>query len=370
MKYTAVLIAFFLCLMLLLFTQPAMKAAQDALNLWWGTLLPTLFPFFVSATIIERTGGLHSLAKALYPVTRKLRVSPYALPILIFGGISGYPSGARLCGMLQNSGAISTNEAEQLGTICNLCSPMFLLGFVANGMFRDAKLFLPIALSHYCAALLVAALHKILWPLSYSRPASTSFNFKTSFIGTLPKAIADGMSDMLKVGGSILFFFVLAELSKQLGLFEILGYPIDLLFIGPSKSPPSYGILLGIMEITGGCYYISQAGMPVQTAITLCTFIVSFGGLSTMVQAMAFIQFKKPFRYVCIKLVHGLIAGLITHLYFTLFKYSMPAFSATQEISPYLVNALSGLSLLFAGSISIAFAMLLGIASNKPSKKT
>lgn len=368
MKHMAVLTAFLLCLMLLFFSQPAMQAAQNALNLWWNTLLPTLFPFFVSATIIERTGGLHSLAKVLYPLTKKLKTSHYSLPVLIFGGISGYPSGARLCGMLLSSGALTANEAEQLGTVCNLCSPMFLLGFVANSLFKNASLFVPIAFSHYFAALLVAVLYKILWTQTYSRPSNTYSESKTSFLEALPKAIADGMSDMLKVGGSVMFFFVLAEIFKYLGLFEILGLPIDNLFAnasGSSKCSPSYGLLLGIMEITGGCYYISKLCLPVQTAVPLCTFIISFGGLSTMVQAMAFIQFKRPIRYICIKLVHGLIGGLLAHLYFVLFKHSAPAFLASQEASPYLINALTGLSLLTASSIGIAFAMLLGIVSKR-----
>ena len=84
-----------------------------------------------------------------------------------------------------------------------------------------------------------------------------------------------------------------------------------------------------------------------------------------MVQAMAFIQFKRPIRYICIKLVHGLIGGLLAQLYFVLFEHSAPAFSASQEAFPYLINALMGLSLLIASSIGIAFAMLLGIASKR-----
>ncbi len=368
MKRTVAFAAFLLCLLLVLFAEPAMRAAQTALSLWWEVLLPTLFPFFASATLMERTGALHMLANTLHPLSKKLRISHYALPILLMGGVSGYPSGARLCGMLQANGNVSDDEAERLGTVCNLCSPMFLIGAVSAGMFSDARLFLPLAVAHYAGGLSIAVLLRIFWPIRSASPARVANTTQEPFFRVLPKSIADGMADMLKVGGTVVFFLVLAEVLEQLGILGTLAAPIDHIFAATPGDSPAHGLLLGLLEMTGGCHLISETGMPIRIAVPLCAFLISFGGLSIMVQAMAFVQFRKPLRYIGIKFAHGVLAGIIAYLLIMLQSGSMEAFSP--GYSPYFVNTLTGLSVLFACTLGVATAMLLALLFGSRGRRT
>lgn len=369
MKRFIAFLAFALCLLFVIFAQPAMQAAQVALSLWWNTILPTLFPFFACATLMERTGALHMLAAALHPLSKRLKLSSYALPILLLGGISGYPSGARLCGMLQSSNCISDEEAERLATVCNLCSPMFLVGIVAGGMLGDPGLFLPLAAGHYGGGLLIAIFLHVFRPIRSIRPLSPPALKGEPLYRALPRTIADGMQDMLKVGGSVVFFLVTAEALMQIGLFHILGTPLDLLFASPIGQPPSEGILLGILEMTGGCHLLSGAGLPIRTAASLCAFLISFGGLSVFVQAMAFVQFTKPMRYILAKLAHGGIAALITYGLISSRVGALEVLAPASEQSLYLTNALSGLTVLFACAVGVGAALLLALLCGRKWRK-
>lgn len=360
MKNAVAIIAFTLCLLLVLFATPAMQAAQTALSLWWNTLLPTLFPFFACATLMERTGALHILANAFYPLSRRLRISHYALPVLLLGGMTGYPSGARLCGMLQQADCLSEQETERLATVCNLCSPMFLVGAVASGMFSDLRLFLPLAAGHYAGALLIAVALHLLFPVRPTKPCAPRKAEGAPLHLALPQTIANGMGDMLKVGGTVVFFLVLAELLTQVGVFRLLSAPIDRLLHASSGSvSPGLGILLGLLEMTGGCHLVAQAGLPLRSAATICSFLISFGGLSVFVQAMAFVQFRKPWRYLGIKLAHGGLAALIAHRMVSRTWGALEVFSPAS--SPYVVNALTGGTILFACALGVVSAMLLAL---------
>lgn len=368
MKRTVAFFAFLLCLALVLFTQPALDAAKTALALWWEILLPTLFPFFASATLMERTGALHMLANLLHPLSKRLRISCYALPMLLLGGISGYPSGARLCGMLQRSNNVSGEEAERLGTLCNLCSPMFLMGAVAGGMFSNIRLFLPLAVSHYGSAVIVAVVVSILRPIRFSEPPRLMRPPEEPMYRVLPLSITDGMADMLKVGGSVVFFLVLAAILKEMKIISVLGAPIDAAFDSVKGDSPSQGILLGLLEMTGGCHLISETGMPVLFAIPICSFLISFGGLSIMVQAMAFVEFRHPMRYLSIKMLQGILAAGIAYAILALSPGSTEVFSSIPSM--YAINAITGLSVLFATALGTAAAVLLALIFGRRERRS
>lgn len=369
MKRAVAFTAFVFCILLVIFSRPAMTAAQEGLQLWWEILLPTLFPFFASATLIERTGAMQLLANLFYPLSKRLRASHYALPLILLGGISGYPSGARLSGMLLASGAVSEVETERLGTVCNLCSPMFIMGAVAGGMFLNTSLFWPLAISYYGGALLLGITLRFMNPVRPSPPGRAKLMLPDPFYKALPRAVGDGMVDMLKVGGSVIFFLVLAEVLTQLKVLDVLSLPLDALFLKVPGGSPAKGVLLGLMEMTGGCSRIAKAGLPLIYSVPLCSFLIGFGGLSVMVQAMAFVPFQKPLRYLFYKLIHGVFSGLIAFALLSLFPL------ATETLAPslqpyYVVNALTGLALLFSCALGVSTALLLALLFGKKERRS
>lgn len=369
MKRFVTFAAFVFCILLVIFSRPAMAAAQEGLQLWWDILLPTLFPFFASATLIERIGAMQLLANLFYPLSKRLRTSHYVFPIILLGGISGYPSGPRLSGMLLSSGAISDEEAERLGTVCTLCSPMFIMGAMAAGMFQNTGLFWTLAISYYGGALLLGVMIRFVKPVRPSLPGRAKPMPPDPFYKALPRAVGDGMVDTLKVGGSVIFFLVIAEVLTQLKVLDVLSLPLDALFSKVPGDSPAKGVLLGLMEMTGGCSRIAKAGLPLLYSVPLCSFLTGFGGLSVMVQAMAFVPFRKPLQYLFYRLLHGVVSGLIAYAILSLFP------AAAETLAPsvppyYMVNAFTGLALLFSCALGVSTALLLALLFGKKERRS
>jgi hypothetical protein len=184
----------------------------------------------------------------------------------------------------------------------------------------------------------------------------------------LPLSITDGMADMLKVGGSVVFFLVLAAVLKEMKIISVLGAPIDATFAGVKGDSPSQGILLGILEMTGGCHLISETGLPILFAVPICAFLISFGGFSVMVQAMAFVEFRHPIRYLSIKLLQGALAAVISFTVLSLSPGSAEVFSPIPSM--YAINAITGLSVLFATALGTAAAVLLALIFGRRERRS
>ena len=106
MKHLLLYVSLALLALLLVFSETALLAAQQATAMWLTRVLPALFPFYVAVTILSASG--------VYEVITK-RFPWAALPAcLLLGGISGYPVGAKLC---------SLSGRSEWSVYCNLCSP-------------------------------------------------------------------------------------------------------------------------------------------------------------------------------------------------------------------------------------------------------
>ena len=141
--------------LLLLRPQEAAQAVREGLALCAGTVIPSLFPFFVVVSLLLQLG----LAEALQglcgpfmgPLFRMRGVC--ALPLLA-GLLGGYPAGARTAAELFQQGRLSQQEAELLLGFCDNCGPAFLLGYVGAGVLGDARAGAYLYLIHVLSALL------------------------------------------------------------------------------------------------------------------------------------------------------------------------------------------------------------------------
>ncbi len=370
MKRVIPIVALIFCLLMVMLSPQVMQAAQTAVSLWLNLLLPTLFPFFCCISFLERTGAIHMLARLFNPLAKKMGTSSYMLPLLFLSALSGYPSGPRSCGMLLENGLLSHEEAELLASVCHLCSPMFLAGAVANGMFGNMQVLMPLAVGHYGGAVIVAFMARLLFPIKRpSHPVAHNTRQGEPLMHVLPSVIASGMRDMIRVGGTVIFFFVIGNVLANVGILSIIGRPIDFLLPTTASIPASQGILLGLLEMTGGCAMLTQAGLRLQTTVGICAFLISFGGLSVFVQAAAFIRMEHPLRYLGIKLLHAATAAAIAYMLFPKTAGALNVFSPNH--GAYLENALSGMTILFSCALGVGAAFLLALltARRKPIKR-
>ncbi len=357
MKTVFAVFSFCICICLMLFSSGATFAAQEALDLWWHAVLPVIFPFFVCSVLIEKSGFIELLAKKLGRISQKVGIHPYTLPVFFLSGLCGYPAAGRLCGGLLRNGSLDAAHAERFTVLANLCSPMFLIGTLSTGMLKNQTLFFPLAIGHYGGALLMALIVHFFAPLPTRQPRPHT-NTAISEPLSLPGAIWEGVQGMLRIGGSIVFFYVLTFLIKETGLLRYLAVPFNLLFGFLGAENMGEGFLCGLFEMTSGCKLLSSGAFPLQWQAALCCFLISFSGLCIFVQTLSFMPFRHPKQYLGVKALHALFASSITYFTYPMFPSDAVETLATGT-SSYLNNAISGLSVLISAVLGLLFTVIL-----------
>ena len=130
-------------LALMRWPQESMAAARDGLALCGNVIIPSLFPFFVLASLVVDLGLAAYLGRALEPVMRPLfHISGSCAAAVAMGFIGGYPVGARTALQLYQQGLCTKTEAERLLSFCNNSGPAFILGVVGAGVFGSGRVML------------------------------------------------------------------------------------------------------------------------------------------------------------------------------------------------------------------------------------
>ena len=134
---------------------PASAGVRAGLSLCAGTVIPSLFPFFVVISLLLQLGLADRLGGALGPVMRPLfhMRGACALPLLA-GLLGGYPSGARTAANMHAQGRLTREEAETLLGFCDNCGPGFLYGYAGAAVLGDARLGAALCGVHILSALL------------------------------------------------------------------------------------------------------------------------------------------------------------------------------------------------------------------------
>lgn len=166
------------------------------------------------------------------------------------------------------------------------------------------------------------------------------------------------MSAMLQIGGCISLFFVISELFSQFGVFSFLDIALQQVGL---QAGLAEAMLRGLLEFTGGCAAVCTLAMPIRVTIACCAFLMSFGGVCVFLQTRLFLEGGGA-SYFVIKLIHALLAAAIAYFCTPLFMPdSISAMS--QEAEGYIVNALSGGSLLLASVVAMFGTYLLALVA-------
>ena len=304
----------------------AFAAASDAAMLWWSRVLPSLLPYLIAASLLERSGLFNRLPK---------RIAPFFL--LPFGLLGGYPVGARLAGKLLRCGALSRSDAQKAAALCNLPNPVFLLSVVSAGFFHDPKIALPLLIGVYGTALFG------LIPLSRLLPASVPAPASSSLADDLPAAIGDGIRAILNIGGCLVFASVLGALLNASGFFSLFG----------ANAATARAVSLGLFEMTSGAHEIAALPFSLSLRLALCAFFIQLGGLSVALQSASSLPLPLP-RYLLRRLPIALIAALTVYLLTPLFcpEAAVPTLASGAEMVRNTFD-------LLAVSLSSAFGLLL-----------
>ncbi len=287
----------------------------NGIMVWATVVLPALLPFMFFTKTLTELGVADILASKFKLFPKIFKVPSLAIYVFILSILSGYPVGAKIVADLYESGAISKEEAYKITTFTSNSGPMFILGSVGIGMLTSRKLGIIILISHILGALINGLIYR------NHKENSTEINKKIIEKNNL--SIGDLMwntvHSVLIIGGFIALFFVIIEIINNLNIFS----PISNLFskIFNCDANIFTAIFNGIFEITRGCLDISKLGLSELISGTLCTFIISFGGLATAMQALVFLKkFDMRFSFfIKQKITHAIFASVISFILLLIF---------------------------------------------------
>ncbi len=281
------------CILMVAFPSTVLRSARNAINLWMLDVLPALLPFFICAGFLQNIGIMKFLKSGAFP---------FAMSVL-----SGYPMGAGIIGNLKRSGDISLEEAKRMLSYCSTSGPAFMIGAVGAGMLGSGRMGMVIALAHYTAALINGFIYG-----GFSvKEDNIKINGLTSNekVGvqircSLQEALTDAILISLKSVGIILAYIVMfmfiTDMITGSGAF------------GAVKAPWAEALLKGLIEMTVGCEAAAGCiGISDQVRCILCSFMISWGGLSVIGQTMSMLtETGISMGYIFItKLTHGLFSA-------------------------------------------------------------
>ena len=277
------------CAFMVIFPSVAIYSAQKGIFLWAQSVLPALLPFFICANFLNYMGAVKVIRPSLFP---------FAMSVL-----SGYPMGAKIIGDMRKDNTISKNEAKRLISFCSTSGPTFMVGAVGVGMLGSTAAGVLIAVSHYLGAVLNGMIYSFFFRRSKDRVGAAPMRKREQgLLELFTDAILSAFKSLAIILAYIVLFMFLTDLMHMGGLFSWIEYP------------PLKALAKGFFEMTVGCGALSEClNLSMGLKGVLCTFVLSWGGLSIIGQSMSMLSgsgVSLPY-FVLTKLTHAVLAGII-----------------------------------------------------------
>lgn len=307
----SVVLLLFLVL-LLLYPAPIITATKTGLLTWAEKVVPALFPFFVLTRLMIYFQVPQMIGKLFAPVFKSvLKISPLTFFVMLMSFISGNPSGPKMAREYYDKHLISERELTGLLYFCNFASPLFIIGTIGVVLYQSTQIGYFLLLSHLLGSITVFILCYPYFKTNSSKTLDIEYPTQ-SFATILIDCIESSIQTLLRVGGIIVFFYIVSEAFNVIHLIE----GLDQLLV-PILSSMNINtvepLFAGLLEFTQGVTKLAQTSFPFQTKLVLTAFIVSFTGLSIHTQTFMFaknltISYGK---YLFMRCVHGLTSALI-----------------------------------------------------------
>lgn len=283
---------------------------MQGLNLFIVSVLPGLFPFMFLTKLLTSLGAVKHLSTKLSPITHFLfnthGISSY---VFIMSILSGYPIGAKLISDLYSANIISQNDAKKMCTFCTTSGPIFIIGSVGATMFGSARVGIILYLSHILSSILCGIIFAGKRQNNNIKPQQQTH--LTLPDNALSNTMLSTVENILLVGGYITIFFLLIDILTSIGLLGGLTKALDAILSSAGINTPADGLVSGLLEVTRGCKMLS--GSISIWNICFACFIISFSGLSIILQSMNYLsKCKIKARYfMFVKCVHAVLSFIV-----------------------------------------------------------
>lgn len=309
-RYVFIIITAFFMVMLIIFPDKYITSVANGLNLYALNVLPALFPFLFFSKILGELNFGYDLGKVMNkPINKLYNVSGIGGYVLVMAMLSGYPIGAKVLSDLYEKKYISSSEARTISTFTSSSGPLFIVGTVGIIMLNNKLAGFIILISHYLGTLING--------LIYRRKKTKEDNSPMLFPPLIDstKVMADSIINSIisvaVVGGYIAIFNMALDVLTD---FNIISLMVRLFSFTKLDYNLSIGFFSSLIEITKGCLIMSKSGVSMKLIVPLCTFAITFGGLSITLQSMTFLAKCKikPAFYLLSKFTQAIISMVIS----------------------------------------------------------
>ncbi len=299
-KYKAFLTVFilFIIINMVIFPDVYIKETLNGVSAWAFNVLPAILPFIFFTKILSELGGIEKASKIFSRPMQKFFKAPAVASYVFFMSIiSGYPVGAKMTADLYLSGKITRSEAFRMSSFCSTSGPMFIIGAVGVGMLHGAIAGYIIFVSHIIGAFLNGFLYRKMKAKEIEAEPRVDLSRKAD----LGQIVSDSAASILSVGVIIAIFFVVIKAMAPLLAF---------------LPAPVAALCEGLIEITKGCMDIATV-FSSRFAIVASTFVISFGGISTILQSLTMLdKIKMPaFLFALQKFTQAVISCVVAFLF-------------------------------------------------------
>ena len=268
---------FLVLLLLLISPQRYFSSVQGGVLLFASSVLPSMLPYFFFTKLLTGTGCVPTLTATVgKPLGRAYGLSPVVAYPFLMSLLSGYPVGAKVLSDMYVKGLIDKEDARRAASFTSTSGSMFVLGSVGAVILKDMGAGVVILVAHYLGAFLNGFFYR-----GKGKKASLPMLLSPETENLLSDAMYESVFSLAAVGGFIAVAGLLADM-----FFDIL----SLCGVGGALVGNAFGVILySAFEVTRGCVEAAALGINRVWTAALACFAVSFGGLSVLLQSMAFL---------------------------------------------------------------------------------
>lgn len=277
---------------LLVYPKIAAQGVRQGLLLCVNVMVPSLFPFMTLCFYLLYAEGYRRMERRMAPVAKALFRQPgCGLPVVLFGLVGGFPTGAKLAVKLCQKGQLTTAQARRLMTFCVNPGPAFLIGAVGSAMLGSKKAGLLLFLSLSLSSLIMGVLSRFLKDDGEaSAPVQT---MQPDYRKPLNRAVTDATAAIAGVCAWVVLFSCL----------------LSFLSLLPQGSGTLRRFLQCSLEVSDGCRALAEAGVP----LPVIALTVGWGGLCVHAQitdCLEAVAMPRKLFFVS-RLLHGGLSALL-----------------------------------------------------------
>ena len=264
---------------LLTYSPTVSASVIRSLELCAKKLIPSLFPFMVTAQLFFSLGASELVAKILGVSFEKLfGISGVGASAFLLGALCGLPLGGKCALELYKKGYITRSECERLAAMSTNAGIGFTVAGVGGALLGNIRLGYTVYFVQITAQIAVGMLLKPHRNDRLIAPITNETSYQP-FLSSISSAVSSSAIGTVTVCGYVTFFGVISDLT--LSLCETLGV-----------GAPLRLVLVSLTELTCACneikIYLSSIEPTIRNfAFSALFFAFGFSGLSVHMQLSA-----------------------------------------------------------------------------------